>query len=473
MILDDGAARPDPATVVTVADFVGALRALKAWSGDPSYDELRRRTGIPRSTLAEALSHRRGGLPTLDVVRRLLAACRVPPAEAADWKRAWRRVRVVGISDVGPPPSWHGPRPLLTGLVGRDLERAALADLVERRRLTTLVGPAGVGKTSLALQVADDAAPPDGVAVVALAAARDAGDVIRELAMALGVRGQGPEQLWTGIVRRLDGRRVLLVFDNCEQVADGCAQILRRLLPECPSATALVTSRRVLGVPEEFVRRLEPLAVPRPDRPNDVTPAVALFLARAGEAAPHRLPGPGDREAVASICRRLDGLPLALELAAARLRTLPVRELAARLDVDLGVLRSVRPGVDGRHDTLEAAVDCSHRLLPADAQRLLARLSVFRGGVGLAAIEAVCSAPPLTVDLVVPALATLVDHSMVQLYGTGPARYRLLQSVREYAARRLAAVDETGRTRDRLLDEMLATFRRGAGTAHVDARLAF
>lgn len=300
-----------------------------------------------------------------------------------------------------PAPPWHGPRPHLSVLVGRDRERGEVADLVRTGRLVTVVGAGGMGKSSLALAVAADLADKfaDGVTVVSLAQVRSGADV------------------------RLPDQQGLLVLDNCEHVAAACAGVVRRLLGAAAELTVLVTSRRPLGLAEEVVY---------PVRGLPAAAAAELFTRRAREARPGVVL---DDERVARICARLDGLPLALELAAARLRALTLPELADRLAEGLGLLSAERVGPDPRHHTLTAAIEWSYRLLNRDERRLLARLSVFRAGFTTGAVEAVCADPPLDRDRVVPLLSALVDHSVVQPYDDGETSwYHLLAPVREFAA---------------------------------------
>ncbi|WP_253878892.1 BTAD domain-containing putative transcriptional regulator [Actinomadura rupiterrae] len=344
-------------------------------------------------------------------------------------------------------PPWRGPRSPVAEVIGRDPVVADLVRTVRTRRLVTVTGPGGVGKTTVALRVAARAAPSGGVAVLALAHLSREDDVLAELAALLDVGGHG-EAAWRGVEERLrDGER-LLVLDNCEHLAEPCARLVARLVPACPGLRILVTGRRPLGVPGEVVRPLAPLEVPAAD---EVTDAVRLFARRAAEAAPgvdlDAAPGAAGR-----VCRAVDGLPLALELAAARLRAFGPAELADRLEDDLGLLSAGGSAAEPRHRTLTATIDWSYRLLDDPARTLLARLSVFHDGFTADAARQVCAGPDLP-DRRVPALlATLVDDSLVQPYRTGDApRFRLLETVRDYARDRLDERGETGALRDRHL----------------------
>jgi predicted ATPase/DNA-binding SARP family transcriptional activator len=342
---------------------------------------------------------------------------------------------------------WRGPRSHLTVLVGRERERAEVGELLRHARLVTLVGVGGVGKSSLALSVAEDSEHADGVVVVALASLCEADEVVLAIGSVLGISGTTTEEVARECERHLASRRLLLVLDSCEHVAAACADMVRRLLAQSPGLTVLTASRRPLGLAEEVVYALDGLA-------GDS--AADLFRRRAEQARPGvEL----DAAQVARICVRLDGLPLALELAATRLRALPLRELADRLDQNLGLLSVGRGGADPRHATLTAAIEWSHRLLDPLEQRLLARLSVFRGGFTALEAEEVCGRPPLSRDRVLPTLAGLVDHSVVQPYPE-EARYRLLAAVREFAAGRLESMGEAVEVAGCHLDYRLAQFRQ-------------
>lgn len=336
-------------------------------------------------------------------------------------------------------------RARLTSFVGREPELLALrADLADGR-LVTLTGPGGAGKTRLALEAAEAVAEEweDGVWLAELAPVREAAQLPQALLTALGVResvlltaaeSQGRDPL-ERLVAHCGHRRMLLVLDNCEQIAAGAAELAHELLTGCPSLTVLATSREPLGVPGERVRAVEPL-------PLDT--ALRLFGER-GAAARTGFSVAEDPAAAAEVCRRLDGLPLALELAAARLRTLTPRQLADRLDDRFRLLgdartsRTLRP----RQQTLRAVVDWSWELLDADGKAVLRRLAVFCGGFALPQAEAVCADPALHPADVLGVLASLVDKSLVVAAPDGGAmRYRLLETVAEYAAERLAESGE-------------------------------
>ncbi|MGV9315979.1 BTAD domain-containing putative transcriptional regulator [Streptomyces sp. NPDC003691] len=352
-----------------------------------------------------------------------------------------------------PPPVTTAARPPTNvpgaaapdGLVGRDPAVAGVRAALGRHRLVTLTGPGGVGKTRLALTVAAGAADgfPGGVRLVELAAlpparGRRGPEVAELVAAALGVRDDiapppgtaaGPRSLTDRIARALGDRPALLVLDNCEHVVDTVAGLVTDLLAAAPSLTVLTTGQVPLRVRGEWLHEVPPLAG---------ADAVALFTARARAAAPHIVVDGENAATVAAICRRLDGLPLALEMAATRLRVLGVAELAARLDDRFHVLASGLRDAPARQRTLRAVVDWSWQLLGEQERTVLRRLAVHSGGCGLDAAEALCPADGVDRFEVLDLLAGLVDASLVVVADTpeGP-RYKLLESVSAYALEQL------------------------------------
>ncbi|MEU6914776.1 BTAD domain-containing putative transcriptional regulator [Streptomyces olindensis] len=335
-------------------------------------------------------------------------------------------------------------RARLTSFIGRETDIETIRADLSAARLVTLLGPGGAGKTRLSQEAAEAVrhAMPGGVWLAELAPVDDPAAVPEAVLTAVGARetvlyGAGAEGIRAAVADRLDDPverlaehcsrpRMLLILDNCEHVADAAARLAEELLARCPDLTVLATSREPLGVPGESLRPVEPLPEP-----------VALrLLADRGAAARPGFRIEDDPEACAEICRRLDGLPLAIELAAARLRMLTPRQIADRLDDRFRLLTSGSRTVLPRQQTLRAVVDWSWDLLDEDERDVLRRLSVFAGGCDLPAAEAVCG--PVALE----ALGSLVDRSLVVAappgeQADGEMRYRLLETVAEYAAERL------------------------------------
>ncbi|MEV7772447.1 BTAD domain-containing putative transcriptional regulator [Kitasatospora sp. NPDC086791] len=354
-----------------------------------------------------------------------------------------------------PAPAPQLPRPggnlrgRLTSFVGREADLAALRELLTERRLVTLTGPGGSGKTSLSVEAgrAEQSAGawPDGVWVAELAPLESPDAVPAAVVSALGLReivlhstsmvaeviDKRAEDPLRRLVEHCGHRRMLLVLDNCEHLIQAAADLADVLLAECPGLTVLATSREPLGVPGETVLPVEPL-------PDPV--ALRLFAERAATARPGFDPQ-GDPEACAEICRRLDGLPLAIELAAARLRVMTARQIADRLDGRFALLTAGSRTLLPRQQTLRAVVDWSWDLLGKRERAVLRRLSVFSGGWQLEDAEAVCAdgvdvAPGEVADL----LLSLVDKSLLvaDLDGASLPRYRMLETIHEYTTERLA-----------------------------------
>ena len=390
-------------------------------------------------------------------------------------------------------PSLPSGRPLqMTSFIGRGAEVAAVAALLEAgHRLVTVTGPGGVGKTRLALAVAaalaDSPVFPDGDVFVTLASVADAALVLPTIARALGVVAEAVEEraAVARLAAALRDRRLLLTVDNLEHVVDA-APALAALLEACPGIAVLATSRRPLRLMGEHEFPLAPLAAPRPgsNRPLAevaATPAVALFVTRAGAASASFALTEANAAAVAEICARLDGLPLAIELAAARVKVLSPQALLARLTGRLRLLTAGPRDLPLRQQTLRDAIAWSYDLLTAEERALFRRLAVFAGGATLEAIEAVAGrwvmgdgswdatlAPsPITISIthahhpspdVLDLASALVDHSLLaQEEGPdGEPRFRMLETIREFALERLAEAGEAEEARDAHARALLA-----------------
>lgn len=337
----------------------------------------------------------------------------------------------------------------LTSFVGRERELAEIEGFLDETRLLTLMGPGGCGKTRLAMAAAGRMPGRfDGVCWVWLAPVADPSQVPEAVADAVGARelpGLSPAE---AVVERVGERDLLLVLDNCEHVVGACAGLVEVLLRSCPGLKILCTSREVLEVAGETAWPVPPLTRPDPGHPSEpeallAYEAVRLFVERAGVAAPGFALTRENAAAVARVCERLDGIPLAIELAAARIRVLSAAQISDRLDDALGLLTGGSRTAPPRQRTLRAALDWSHCLLPKEEKALFRRLSVFVGGFALGAAEEVCSGGDLRAGNVLGLLSRLVDKSLVFVVRReGEARYRLLATVRQYAGERLAASGE-------------------------------
>lgn len=365
------------------------------------------------------------------------------------------------------PPGTAPGLPAPRALIGRAAELERLRTALAEPGCVTLTGPAGVGKTSLARALAHGHAA--GAVWVDLAPLTDPTGVAPALARALGVPLPPPAEAAATLAGRIGGR--LLLVDNAEHLVDAAAALVVGLLAASPALTVLVTSQQPLALAGERVQRLEPLAVPRDaDAIDPDTGAAALFIARA-KAAQHRFaPGPEALPLLHEICRRLDGMPLALEMAAARVPSLGLRGVRDALAGErFALLTTGYRDAAGRHRTLKSALDWSHGLLGADEQRLFRRLAVFSGGFSLDLVVAVAGEPAQDRWAVIDTLAALVDRSLVDAdAGTAAQaqepRYRLLETMRAYAAARLDEAGEAPTVHRRHAQALLQLFER----AHAD-----
>lgn len=334
----------------------------------------------------------------------------------------------------------------LTTFVGRQREVKEIDALVDLSRLVTLTGAGGAGKTRLALAVAAELldGSGDGVWFVDLAPLVEPDLVPGAVAGALGVRAEPGRPVADTLIDALGGRRLLIVLDNCEHLIDACVKLVDQLVRSCANVHILATSREALGLGGERIYRVPPLGLPDPNVPG-VSEAVALFVERAQDQRPDFVLDDENAPIVGELCRRLDGMPLAIELACARLRSMSLEDIEARLDERFRLLTGGSRGALPRQQTLRALIDWSYDLLTEPERVVLCRLSVFAGGWDLHAAETVCGDARVEDVEIDDLLSSLVDKSLVQVdYIGGGVRYRLLETVRHYAAEKLALLgDET------------------------------
>ena len=404
--------------------------------------------------------------PVRERLWRLLVLALYRAERQSDAMAAYRRARAMLAEELGlepgeelrelaqavlrqevpavPRPERHRLPVPLTSFVGREEELAALDQLLGRARLVTLTGPGGAGKTRLAVELAARAGERfrGGVWLADLAGVTDPGLVPSRVMEGLGVRQTGDLPVIEALRYRLRSAQLLLVLDNCEHLLDPCTQLAGDLLGSSPGLRVLATSREALGVPGEAVFVVPPLGVPAESADEAdlaLSPAVRLFVDRA--SAVRAGSGVAAAGTVGSICRALDGLPLAIELAAARTSALSVAEIKEHLADKFRFLARRRPVAGVRHQTLKAAIDWSYQLLPGPERAFLRALSVFAGGFRLAAAAAVCDAGDEAAAL--EAVDSLVSKSLVVAEtSAAETRYRLLETIREYAADRLAEAGE-------------------------------
>jgi non-specific serine/threonine protein kinase len=357
-------------------------------------------------------------------------------------------VEFPGTPEHGRPPN---NLPLqLSSFIGRGREVVEVETLLSDHRLLTLTGPGGSGKTRLALAVASEVVEDfrDGAWLVELAPLSDPDLVAQAVAQALGVREAPGRPLIGVLLEHLESRRALLVLDNCEHLIDACATLADTLLGFCPRVRILATSREPLGIGGENTWLVPSLSLPDPEHPpafESLTDyeAIRLFVERAGAVASAFELTEQNVPVVARLCHRLEGMPLAIELAAARVRVLSVEQICSRLEDSFVLLTGGNRNTLPRQRTLRAAIDWSHVLLDDKEQALFRRLSVFTGSFDLDAAEEVCGGENLEHDEVLDQLTSLVDKSLVEVAERdGAARYRLLETVRQYAREKLEGSGE-------------------------------
>jgi predicted ATPase/DNA-binding XRE family transcriptional regulator len=411
-----------------------------------SQEALGERAGLSANAIA-ALERGRRRAPRPATVLLLADGLDLGPAERALLIGAVRAGSAVEAEE-GVLPRVPVP---LTSFVGRAHELAEVRHLLDSARLLMLAGPAGVGKTRLAIEVARDVDTE--VGFVELAPLRDGAEVPHAVASILGVQEQPRQPLLQTLAQALQSRDLMLVLDNCEHLLHFCAGLAGTLLRACPRLRVLATSREPLGMAGGVVWSVPALSLPRLDAPvipaRETSEAVSLFVERARAVSPEFALTEQNAHAIAEVCVQLDGLPLALELAAARVRVLAPMQIAERLGDRFHLLASGSRGAPIRHQSLQAAIDWSFELLSAHERVLLERLAVFAGGWTLEAVETVCAGGDIQPSEVLGLLGRLVDRSLVvaEPASNGAFRYRLLETIREYASERLARSGEQTRSR--------------------------
>jgi predicted ATPase/DNA-binding XRE family transcriptional regulator len=452
----------------------GALLRQHRVAARLTQEELAERAGLSGRGIQD-LERGARRAPYPDTVQRLGAALDLSADARARLLAVARQART--RTDLGHTSHMRTPalpRPL-TSFVGRERELDAVVRLLRTKRLLTLVGTAGVGKTRLAMEAVRhlgseleeefmlvELAPLDAPALVAQA-----------VAAAVGVPEQAGRSLIDGLVNALGGRPMLLGLDNCEHLVDASARLVDALLRACPEVRILATSREPLGVPGEVVWQVAPLPLPTREELEVLasSDAVRLFVVRAEAVQPRFALTAANAGAVAQVCRRLDGLPLAIELAAARVAALAPRDMADRLDHALGLLVGGDRIAAPRQRTLEAAIAWSYDLLAVDERPLFERLAVFAGGFSLDGAEAIAADGAATPD----ALARLVSKSLVQAEPQvdGSMRYRLLEPLRQFAHERLGERCALDDARDRHAAYVVALAERAASEMAGPEQLAW
>ena len=395
-----------------------------------------------RELIGSCLELSPAGRPaTLDEVREVL--------DVALATRSWDR----DVAVQGPEPGrLHNFPNQLSGFVGRSREIGQIRKLLTTNRLVTITGVGGGGKTRIALRTGEEVLPTlgDGAWLAELAPVLDGAGVVSAVAQVLGLLDSADRKPLDAITNHLASRSVLLILDNCEHVIDGVAELVRRLLAAAPKLLILTTSRELLGIEGEVAYNLPPLDLtPAAEESFEVAEkaeAFQLFAQRARQVRPDFRLTEANLQTVAEICRRLDALPLAIELAAARVRALSLTDIASRLNDRFRLLKGAGRGEQARHQTLEALIDWSHTHLNHGEQLLFRRLSIFRGGWSLEAAEDVCADDSLVSWEILDVLSRLIDKSLVVFTGS---RYYMLETLREYARARLSESDEAEAIRQR------------------------
>jgi predicted ATPase/DNA-binding XRE family transcriptional regulator len=449
--------------VETRSPFGELLREFRL-AANLSQETLAEQAGVSVSGIS-ALERGARRAPHRDTVALLATALELPAADRRRLQDAAVRIstpRQRPNHPVGGGRSAEQHVPLsLTSFHGRTGELRELAEALSEYRLLTLVGPGGIGKTRLALEAARVVGDRfrDGVCYVELAPVSDQRLVVQRIASTLGIAARGrdsePSIAW---IAQLIQKRVLIVLDNCEHLLGSAAIVSQQILERCPDVRILTTSREALRIGGEFVVRVDPLAVPATSDDRSATladvrasPAAALFLDRARHVAPTFKLGddPAACQTLAEICTRLDGMPLAIELAAARMNALTLAALLRSLDARFHILTTGPRTALPRHQTLRALIDWSHDLLSEPERRVFHRLGIFAGGWTLEAAQTVCAGDAASPNELLVILSSLVDKSLAVADSTSNSlRYGMLETTRTYALERLSddgERDSTGR----------------------------
>src|SRR5579859_8009349 len=448
------------------ADFGHLLQRLRAAAG-LSQQELAERAGLSERGISDLERGKRLS-PHPATVRRLAGALTLADAERKELLRA-SHMPTASSSMAGDALAVTHTAHLrlprqLTSFIGREQEMAQIRRELGTAHVLTLVGPGGVGKTRLALQLADKLREQDHqpLALVELAEMANPELVAQAVATTLGIPAQSSRPITAVLIDALRARRLLLILDNCEHLIDACAELAEQLLRACAAMSILATSREPLGIQGERIWQVPSLCLPTTT--DEVSfeqtaraEAVQLFVQRAASAVSGFTLTEQNAPAVARICVALDGMPLALELAAARLTALSVEQLASRLSDALRVLTTGSRTAPARQQTLRATLDWSYGLLTDKERTVLQRLTVFAGGWNLEAAEAVCIGAPIQETDVLDLLSSLTTRSLVQVQYRGhQPRHHLLETVRQYAMDKLVSSGGIDAARDRHRDWYLA-----------------
>lgn len=423
---------------------------------DLTQDALARQVGCARITIRKLEGNQMR--PSKQLAMLLVEGLEVPLEE---WEKFAQFAR--GGPFPNPPPRKEPPNNIpnaISSFVGREHELADVKKLLEHSRLVTLTGAGGIGKTRFARQAARELLDTfkDGIWWVEFAALNDPALVAGALAKALGVREIPNQPLEATLAHYLRNKQVLLILDNCEHLIEACAQIVGQLLTACEHVKILATSREALGIVGEILWQISPLTLPGAQPLISIEAlvqyeAIQLFVQRATAVNRHFALASQNLSAVFQICRHLDGIPLAIELAAARVKTLSPGQIAARLDDSFALLIGDSRAAPSRQQTLRATLDWSHDLLTETEKHLFRQLSIFAGGFTLDALESVAR---LDADQLVPnALSRVVDKSLVIVNQRNDTRYQLLETIRQYAREKLELSGEAKPLHDRHLDYFL------------------